>query len=188
MPGIDHPAELIRIVADPLRLALLGRAAEGRVELDELAKCFAQPKKKIAEALGKLRAAGLIDEDLRLADSVLRSIAARLPSAAEAHAVITQGPWSDDEKRILSRFFSGTRLTEIPTSRGKRSLVLERLAQEFEPGLRYQEQDVNFTLQLFHEDYAALRRYMVEEEIMTRSEGVYWRTGGRYATGSESQG
>ncbi len=58
--------------------------------------------------------------------------------------------------------------------------------QEFEPGLRYQERDVNFTLQLFYEDYTSLRRYMVEEGIMTRAEGVYWRTGGRYATPKDS--
>ncbi len=182
----EDPADFIRMVADPVRLALLGRAAEGRLSLGEVAASFGIPDKKVAEALGKLRAAGLIDADLRLDQAVLRRTAANLPSAAEAAAVITDGPWSDEEKRILQRFFSGSRLREIPTSRAKRTLVLERLAQEFEPGLRYQEQDVNFTLQLFHPDYASLRRYMVEEDIMTRSEGVYWRTGGRYAAAPTS--
>ena len=99
--------------------------------------------------------------------------------------MITAGPWTPAEKELLRRFFSGTRLTEIPANRTKRSLVLERLAQEFEPGFRYQEQDVNFRLQLFHPDYASLRRYMVEEGIMTRAEGVYWRTGGRYPAGGQ---
>jgi hypothetical protein len=68
---------------------------------------------------------------------------------------------------------------EIPASRAKRLLVLERLVQEFEPGLRYDEREVNFTLQLFHPDYASLRRYLVDEGFLTRAEGVYWRTGGR---------
>ena len=45
---------------------------------------------------------------------------------------------------------------------------------------------MNFTLQLFHEDYVSLRRYMVEEGILTRAEGVYWRTGGRFPPGAES--
>ena len=182
----DDPADLIRVVADPLRLALLGRAAEGRLSLEEVAAAFGIPKRKVAESLGKLRASGLVDDSLRLDHKLLRSIAASLPSPEEADAVITEGPWSEEEKRVLRRFFQGTRLTEIPSTRRKRALVLERLGQEFEPGLRYQEQDVNFTLQLFHPDYASLRRYMIEEDILTRSEGVYWRTGGRYATGSES--
>ena len=182
MPGLDDPADLVRLVADPLRLALLGRAAEGRVQLDEVAASLGVHPRKVAEAVGKLRAVGLVDDELRLIPAELQEIARRLPTAESAAAAITDGPWSDEEKQVLARFFSGTRLTEIPTSRGKRKLVLERLAQEFEPGFRYQERDVNFTLQLFHSDYASLRRYMVEEGIMTRAEGVYWRTGGRYPT------
>lgn len=182
MAPLDDPADLIRVVADPLRLSILGRAAEGRVEGAEIATAFDVPVRKVVEAVGKLRAAGLIDDDLRLNLKALRTAVRNLPTAEEAAAVITDGPWTSEEKDILRRFFTGTRLREIPASRAKRFLVLERLAQEFEPGFRYQEQDVNFTLQLFHPDYASLRRYMVEEDIMTRAEGVYWRTGGRFPT------
>lgn len=178
---ISDPAELVRAVCDPLRLAILGRAAEGRVSLDELTETFAVSRKKVIEAVGKLRASGLIDDSLHLDTASLRAIAAKLPSREEAAVVITEGPWTVDERRVLGRFFSGTRLTEIPSGRKKRRLVLERLAQEFEPGLRYEETEVNFTLQLFHPDYAALRRYLVDEGLLTRADGVYWRTGGRFA-------
>ena len=60
----------------------------------------------------------------------------------------------------------GTRLTEIPVSRSARTVVLERLASEFEVGLRYTEKEVNSTIQTFHPDYAALRRYMVDEGFL----------------------
>jgi hypothetical protein len=30
----------------------------------------------------------------------------------------------------------------------------------------------------FHDDYAALRRYLVDEEFLSREGGSYWRTGG----------
>ena len=185
---IDNPADLIRLVSDPLRLSLLGRAAEGTLVVEEVAAAFEVPKRKVAEAAGKLRAAGLIDNDLRLVHENLRRVAANLPSPAEAAAVITEGPWSDEERDVLGRFFTDTRLKEIPTSRKKRLVILERLAQEFEPGLRYQEVDVNFTLQLFNPDYTALRRYLVDEGLLTRSEGVYWRSGGRYATSLDGDG
>lgn len=185
MATLNDPAELIRVVADPMRLAILGRAAENRVDVDEIAAAFDVPVRKVAEAVGKLRAAGLIDNELGLDRDALQSAVRSLPTAEGAAAAITDGPWTSEEKQILGRFFSGTRLTEIPSNRSKRLLVLERLAQEFEPGYRYQEQDVNFTLQLFHPDYASLRRYMIEEEIMTRAEGVYWRTGGRYPAGGQ---
>lgn len=139
-------------------------------------------ERETLSALGKLRAAGLLDEGDRLNRSALRLIAESLPQApAPDPAIIAEG-WSPDEAEVLSRFFEGARLTSIPSSRAKRLVVLERLAQEFEPGLRYREAEVNFALQLFHPDYAALRRYLVDEGLMTRADGVYWRTGGRYPT------
>jgi hypothetical protein len=33
-------------------------------------------------------------------------------------------------------------------------------------------------LHRFHADHAALRRYLVENDFMTREDGVYWRSGG----------
>ncbi|MDJ0924456.1 MAG: DUF2087 domain-containing protein [Acidimicrobiia bacterium] len=177
---LEDPADIIRIVADPVRLSVLGRAAEDNLVVGEVAANLGVPERKVAEAVGRLRAAGLISDDLSLDIGQLRAIVTRLPTAEGVATSITDGPWSAGEREILGRFFSGARLTEIPTSRSKRLLILERLAQEFEPGLRYPERDVNFTLQLFHPDYAALRRYMVDEGLLTRSEGVYWRSGGRY--------
>ncbi|MCP3975785.1 MAG: DUF2087 domain-containing protein [bacterium] len=111
---------------------------------------------------------------------MLRSIAQSLPTDPPPTAEVVAGPWSAAELDILGRFFSGGRLQSIPTNLSKRRVILERLSQEFEPGLRYEEADVNFRLQLFYHDYAALRRYMVDEDLMSRAEGVYWRTGGRF--------
>jgi len=68
----------------------------------------------------------------------------------------------------------------MPSTAAKRRLVVEKIAQEFEPGRRYPERDVNFMIQLIHQDYAAVRRYMIEEGFMDRADGAYWRTGGRY--------
>ena len=83
-------------------------------------------------------------------------------------------------RKILRSFFEGARLRQMPAQRSKRLVVLERIAQEFDPGVRYPEKEVSFMLQLLHPDYAALRRYLVDEGFLTRSDGVYWRTGGRY--------
>jgi hypothetical protein len=57
--------------------------------------------------------------------------------------------------------------------------VLERVALEFEPGERYDEKEVNVIVGRFHNDYAALRRYLVDEGFLDREGGVYWRAGGR---------
>lgn len=175
---LDIPA-FVRITVDPVRLAILGAAALGEVDAERIASGTGATVRRVQREIGALTQAGLLASG-RLDAGVLQRLAASMPRAPEADPGVVEGPWTADEARILQTFFSGDRLTEIPATQAKRRVVLERLAMEFEPGLRYREQEVNFTLQLFHPDYAALRRHMVDEGIMTRADGVYWRTGGRY--------
>ena len=80
---------------------------------------------------------------------------------------------------MLRTFFRAGRLTEIPTKESKRRIVLERIAIEFEPGRRYDEKEVNAIVGAFFNDYAAIRRYLVDEGFLDRDHGVYWRSGGR---------
>lgn len=66
----------------------------------------------------------------------------------------------------------------IPVKRSRRLLLLAEIAQAFEPGVRYSERQVNDVLRALHPDYAALRRYLVDEQLMDRAGGEYWRIGG----------
>ncbi len=49
-----------------------------------------------------------------------------------------------------------------------------------EPGRVYVESDGNGILGQVHDDYAALRRYLVDEGLLERRDGFYWRTGGTF--------
>lgn len=171
--------DFLRIVVDPVRLAVLGAAATQVVDPDLLSDGLRVPLKRVQREIGSLVEAGLLTRDLRLDREALVELAKQMPSEPAIDESLLDGRWSEEEAAVLGRFFSGSRLVEIPATRSKRLLVLERLVQEFEPGLRYDEREVNFTLQLFHPDYAALRRYLVDEGLLTRAQGVYWRTGGR---------
>ena len=85
------------------------------------------------------------------------------------------------QERVLRSFSTDDgRLHTIPSRHAKLLVVLDRLAQEFEPGRTYPENEVNKVLQRFHPDCAALRRYLVENDFMTRDGGVYWRSGGTF--------
>ena len=151
----------------------------GPLDIDETAHRLSMTVGQVRRAVSRLVEAGLLDENLSLDRSVLRALAASLPQEEPVSAEVLEGPWTQSEKQILGKYFVGTRLTEIPVSRSARTVVLERLASEFEVGLRYSEKQVNSTIQTFHPDYAALRRYMVDEGFLTRAEGSYWRSGGR---------
>jgi hypothetical protein len=84
----------------------------------------------------------------------------------------------DTNEDVVGRFVKNGRLVIMPSKRGKLRLVLDHIAQEFEPGKTYREAEVNEVLQGYHDDYAALRRYLVDEGFLTREGGVYWRSGG----------
>ena len=87
----------------------------------------------------------------------------------------------DQQSRVLSHFLSGDgRLHTIPTKQSKLLVVLDHVAQSFEPGRTYPEKEVNEVLLRFHPDYAALRRYLVENQFLTREDAVYWRSGGTF--------
>jgi hypothetical protein len=88
------------------------------------------------------------------------------------------GDAPEDEAKVLRTCFRDGRLVRIPTKQAQRRIVLDRLAQEFDVGARYSERQVNALLRRFHDDVAALRRYLVDEEFLDRASGEYWRTGG----------
>ncbi len=173
------PADFVRLAVDPVRLAVLGRAATGPVEAGSLAAELDVPHKTVLTGIARLREAGLLTDQNLLDREVLREVAGALADEVIADPSVTEGPWSAEEAQVLSRFFRGSRLESIPANHSKRLIVLERLAMEFEPGLRYDERQVNLTLQMFHPDFAALRRYLVDNGFLTRADGVYWRSGGR---------
>ena len=172
--------DFARLCLDPVRLAALGRSAEGTLNPEDLVAAMGVSRRRALETIAGLRLAGITGEDDRVLIDALRQVAGTLPKPEDAAPAITEGDWTVGETKILETYFSGERLTEIPAQRRKRLVVLERLAQEFEPGMRYDEAEVSAHLRRYHDDYAALRRHLVEESLMTRVDGIYWRTGGRF--------
>ena len=90
----------------------------------------------------------------------------------------------DQRERVLRAFVRDGRLTAIPARAGQRRVVLEEIVQAFEPGVRYPEREVNEILARWHVDVAALRRYLVDACLLSRTPGIYWRSGGPVDTAS----
>jgi hypothetical protein len=84
-----------------------------------------------------------------------------------------------DPPAQLRAFIRDGRITAVPAKRTRRLLLLDQVAQAFEPGRRYPEAAVDAILKSLFDDHCALRRYLVDEEFMSRdTTGVYWRAGG----------
>jgi hypothetical protein len=84
-----------------------------------------------------------------------------------------------DPPDLLRAFIRDGRITALPARRARRRLLLDQVAQAFEPGRTYPEAAVNEILKQVFDDHCTLRRYLVDEEFMSRSPaGLYWRAGG----------
>jgi len=182
------PEEILRALADPERLALAGMLARGPRTMADLAATLAVTPQRLGRQLNRLSAVGIIrsEPDRRtysLVAETLRAAAQEVGPSREAGVAL--GAVFEQDEVVLRQYFRAGRLREIPAKRSKRLVVLDRLSLEFEPGVRYSESEVNAVLGRFHDDYAALRRYLVDEGFLSRERGVYWRSGGRVELGDE---
>jgi hypothetical protein len=78
----------------------------------------------------------------------------------------------------LRAFLRDGQVETMPAKLTRRRMLLDVIAQGFEPGVRYDERRVSLFLSAIHSDHAALRRYLVDEQFLSRAGGEYWRSGG----------
>jgi hypothetical protein len=178
------PEDLLRVLADPERLSVAGALASGPKTAGELSEAVGIPVQRVRRHLARLSRVGLVlpagdRRTYRFDPGTLRGAAAEMGPSRDAGLAL--GAVDEEEEAVLRNYFRGGRLREIPARQAKRRIVLVRLALEFDVGVRYPEREVNQTLRRFHEDYASLRRYLVDEGLLSREKGLYWRSGGPVA-------
>jgi hypothetical protein len=171
-------ATIAGLLADPARLKVVAALALGAGTIEEVATASGLPLRDVAVAARRLARAGLVQRDGHALHLHSERFGAAARAAAEAAP--PPPPLSPDpaEDAVLSAFVRNGRLVSVPAQRSKRRVVLAHLVRVFEPGLRYPEREVNALLGVWHADVAALRRHLVDEGLLTREAGVYWRSGG----------
>ena len=180
----DAGAEaLVGLLAEESRLKVVAAVVLGaRREADVVTATGLSPR-TVRKALDRLGRGGVVetapDGDMRVATERFKEAAQRAAAERPQRHPEDFGATAD-QAQVLRNYLVDGRLTHIPAARSKRLLVLDFLAGQFEPGRVYPEREVNYLLGRFHPDYAALRRYMVEEELLDRREGFYWRSGGTF--------
>lgn len=169
---------IVAQLASPARLRVVAALVLGeRTRLAIAARAELEPDQATA-ALTRLLRAGVIAVDgagFVLLESVFAAAA-----RAEAPPPPADGFADLDGAlaRVLRAYLVDGRLKSIPAAGKKRRAVLEYLVCAFEPGQRYSEVQVNAILRAWHDDVAALRRYLVDEALLARDDGQYWRIGG----------
>ena len=170
---------IIGLLGDADRRLLLASLELGATSLDEAVKATGLPAHRAARALGKLTDAGLVTTDRDGAFRVLGDAFARAASAFLARPPSDEHADQPPERRkVLDAFVRDGRIMTMPTAPAKRRIVLDWLAGKFEIGVRYPEPEVNALLEGHVEDHVSLRRALVDEGLLDRDDGTYWRSGG----------
>lgn len=165
-------ATLTGLLGDEDRLRVVAAIALGARTIDDVAKSGGLPAQDVRRALQRLIAAGVVADQDGLRVDVAPFREAALERAPRRRELPDATP---EQARVLRNFVEEGRLKALPVRASQRRLVLEYLASRFEEGVAYAETDVNELLGRFHDDYASLRRYLVDEGLLARSAGIYCR-------------
>lgn len=172
---------LVGLLADADRRRCWAAVELGASTADAVAAATGLAPTTVAKALGRLAAGGLVVSfggALTTADGAFAAAARDALSRPEPGEHAGQ---PDDVRKVLRAFVVDGRITQMPSQGAKRRLLLDWIAQDFEPGRHYSEAMVNLILGKRHADTAALRRYLVDDKILDRADGEYWRSGGTVA-------
>ena len=180
----DEPRQLdagtlVGLLADDDRRSVVAALTLGATSLDEVVRRAGLPTDRAGKALARLVDGGLVVTGDGAALVVLGAAFGRAARSALGRSRSTEhDDRPADVRRVFDAFVRDDRITSIPTARTKRLVLLDWLAQDFEPGRRYTEREVNAMLHRRHPDTATWRRYLVDEEFLERGGGEYWRAGG----------
>jgi hypothetical protein len=178
----------LRALVDPGRLRLVGLLAVRPMTREALGEAVHQPPSALIRPLEQLIGAELIEARPAKGGALFALRGDRIGQLARSLATLDHG--EDDaaaelaaltgvpveDAKVLRHYLEDGRLTTIPAQASKRLVVLRWLRdQVFTEDRDYPEKEVNQRIALIHPDPAALRRYLVDERLVTRSEGRYRR-------------
>ncbi|MBN2147369.1 MAG: metalloregulator ArsR/SmtB family transcription factor [Anaerolineales bacterium] len=178
---LERRAALFKALGHPVRLLILNLIHAKPRHGEELALILSLNPATVSHHLTLLSDAGLLAarkdqyyQTYSLVGQLLKKTLAELvfmqqadlPRSVEVDAY---------RKKVLATFMRHGRVTKIPAQLKKRQVILEKIAEAFEPGQPYPEREVNIILLDFNDDVAALRRGLVEAGLITRKDNVYHR-------------
>jgi len=181
-PTDERLLEFFRVMADEKRLQIVGLLARQSYSVEELATILSLSPATVSHHLARLVQAGLVaaraDQHYHVYSlqlQALREMAQQILSQERLQETAEELDLDAYDRKIMRDYVIDGRLKQIPTQRKKREVILRHLAAYFEPDQRYTEREVNDIIRAFHDDYATLRRELIDGRWMARDHEVYCR-------------
>ena len=169
--------ELLKLLADETRLEILNILLKEDSYVEKIACELSLTPATICYHLKKMESAGVVNcsrSQFYIIYSLNREIFDKPLYELIKKDELVMDTEEKYKKEVISNFFKYGRLTQIPTQRKKREIVLFEILKQFETDREYGEKEVNEIIHRFHEDHCTIRREMIACGIMARQKETYW--------------
>ena len=170
----------VKAMASAERLRIVGVLARGKATQSEIAGQLGVPVRDVFNHLAFLAEVGVIHETDGVYDLDEKAIEtfARGQFEGKRKSFAPSEQEEETVRKVLKNFLNADgSLKQIPPQGNKLLIILSFIVDAFAYDTSYTEREVNTILRRFHVDTAALRRYLVDNDLMAReSNGSrYWR-------------
>ena len=172
---MEEKLKLLKLLADETRIEILNILMREDCYVEKIACELSLMPATICYHLKKMEAAGVVN-CARSQFYIIYSLNKEIFSQTLGDIIKKDVAADADEKykkEVIAHFFKYGKLTQIPSQRKKREIVLAEIARSFEKGRLYDEKEVNEIIHRFHEDHCTIRREMVAAGIMAREKETY---------------
>jgi len=180
----DYLLEFFKVLADEKRLQIVGLLARQDYSVEEMAAILDLSSATVSHHLRRLVEAGLVQAS---ADQHYHVYSLQIESLRQtAQQLLSRDTWEEPagdldldayDRKVLRDYMDANtgRLKQIPGQWKKREAILRYLVEQFETNRQYPEREVNEIIGRLHDDYATLRRALVDSQRLARDHEVYWR-------------
>jgi len=178
----DQLLRFFQVFSNESRLKLIGHLANGEKSVGELANLLGIKEPTVSHHLSEMKGIGLVDvrakgtmRIYRLNAKALESMSKGIFAQPNLAALVKRSEMTDEE-RVLRTWVKDGRIIDIPAQEKKKQVVIRWLVDQIPADRRWTEREFSEWLTQYNDDFAALRRYLVDSGYMAREKGIYWKT------------
>jgi ArsR family transcriptional regulator, arsenate/arsenite/antimonite-responsive transcriptional repressor len=172
---------LLKSLSDRSRLLIVSALAKRPGYVEELAERLNLAPSTVSFHLKKLEEVELVEQTRDQYYSMFQLRKEKLDQRL-LDLIVIESPETTEQdvrlelyrRKVLKAFMPYGKVDKMPVQRKKRRIILDKIAECFEPGKNYTEKEVNLIIADFHDDFCTIRREMICEKIMQRDKGIYW--------------
>lgn len=180
---VNELLAFFKALSDANRLKIIGILANQSMSVEQISASLNLSPSTVSHHLAKLSEAGLVTAKpesyyniYSLNSATLEDMSQRLLKKENLVQLADEIDLESFDRKVIRDYMTPTgKLKTLPAQEKKLLAILRYLAQSFEMGKRYSEKEVNEIIKRFHDDFASLRRYLIDYGFMQRENGVYLR-------------